>query len=24
VKCPYDNIRWIPPEGGEGPRYKAM
>jgi electron-transferring-flavoprotein dehydrogenase len=24
VKCPYDNIRWLPPEGGEGPRYKAM
>jgi electron-transferring-flavoprotein dehydrogenase len=24
VKCPYDNIRWLPPEGGEGPRYKNM
>jgi electron-transferring-flavoprotein dehydrogenase len=24
VKCPYENIRWVPPEGGEGPRYKAM
>ena len=24
VKCPYANIRWLPPEGGEGPRYKAM
>ncbi len=24
VKCPYGNIRWLPPEGGEGPRYKAM
>ena len=24
VKCPYDNIEWTPPEGGEGPRYKKM
>ena len=24
VKCPYMNIRWVPPEGGEGPRYKQM
>jgi electron-transferring-flavoprotein dehydrogenase len=24
VKCPYSNIRWVPPEGGEGPRFKQM
>ncbi len=24
VKCPEDVIRWVPPEGGEGPRYKQM
>ncbi len=24
VKCPTGNIRWVPPEGGEGPRYKQM
>jgi len=24
VKCPLDNIRWLPPEGGEGPRFKQM
>lgn len=24
VKCPYANIRWVPPEGGEGPRFKLM
>ena len=24
VKCPYQNIEWGPPEGGEGPRYKNM
>ena len=24
VKCPYDNIRWVPPEGGEGPHYRQM
>jgi electron-transferring-flavoprotein dehydrogenase len=24
VKCPYENIRWLPPEGGEGPRFKQM
>jgi electron-transferring-flavoprotein dehydrogenase len=24
VKCPYANIRWVPPEGGEGPRFKGM
>jgi electron-transferring-flavoprotein dehydrogenase len=24
VKCPYVNIRWQPPEGGEGPRFKQM
>jgi electron-transferring-flavoprotein dehydrogenase len=24
VKCPYANIRWLPPEGGEGPRFKYM
>jgi electron-transferring-flavoprotein dehydrogenase len=24
VKCPEDNIRWLPPEGGEGPRFKLM
>ena len=23
-KCPYDNIRWTVPEGGEGPRYSTM
>jgi electron-transferring-flavoprotein dehydrogenase len=22
VKCPLENIRWLPPEGGEGPRFK--
>ncbi len=24
VKCPLDNIRWLPPEGGEGPRFARM
>lgn len=24
VKCPADNIRWVPPEGGEGPRYRLL
>jgi electron-transferring-flavoprotein dehydrogenase len=24
VKCPYQTIRWQPPEGGEGPHYKQM
>jgi electron-transferring-flavoprotein dehydrogenase len=24
VKCPLENIRWLPPEGGEGPRFKQM
>ncbi len=24
VKCPLGNIRWLPPEGGEGPRFKLM
>ncbi len=24
VKCPYANITWLPPEGGEGPRFKLM
>ena len=24
VKCPFQNITWTPPEGGEGPRYKMM
>ena len=24
VKCPFQNILWTPPEGGEGPRYKMM
>jgi electron-transferring-flavoprotein dehydrogenase len=24
VKCPHDNIRWVPPEGGEGPHFKQM
>ena len=24
VKCPFQNILWTPPEGGEGPRYKSM
>ena len=24
VKCPADNIRWVPPEGGEGPRYRQL
>jgi electron-transferring-flavoprotein dehydrogenase len=24
VKCPSENIRWLPPEGGEGPRFKQM
>jgi electron-transferring-flavoprotein dehydrogenase len=24
VKCPLQNIRWLPPEGGEGPRFKQM
>ena len=23
-KCPFDNIRWVAPEGGGGPRYKRM
>ncbi len=24
VKCPLENIRWQPPEGGEGPRFNQM
>ncbi|MFZ5802376.1 MAG: electron-transfer flavoprotein:ubiquinone oxidoreductase [Candidatus Omnitrophota bacterium] len=24
IKCPYGNILWTPPEGGEGPRFKGM
>ncbi len=24
VKCPLQNIQWMPPEGGEGPRFKQM
>jgi electron-transferring-flavoprotein dehydrogenase len=24
VKCPAQNISWLPPEGGEGPRFKQM
>ncbi|MBF0485796.1 MAG: 4Fe-4S dicluster domain-containing protein [Candidatus Omnitrophica bacterium] len=24
VKCPFQNIVWTPPEGGEGPKYKMM
>jgi electron-transferring-flavoprotein dehydrogenase len=24
VKCPAMNISWVPPEGGEGPRYKQL
>jgi electron-transferring-flavoprotein dehydrogenase len=24
VKCPTENIQWLPPEGGEGPRFKQM
>ena len=24
VKCPFENIVWSPPEGGEGPRFKQM
>ena len=24
VKCPLGNIRWLPPEGGEGPRFSQM
>jgi electron-transferring-flavoprotein dehydrogenase len=24
VKCPEDVIQWLPPEGGEGPRYKQL
>ncbi len=24
IKCPLDNIRWTPPEGGQGPNYTAL
>jgi electron-transferring-flavoprotein dehydrogenase len=24
VKCPLENIRWLPPEGAQGPRFKQM
>jgi hypothetical protein len=24
VKCPEQNIVWEAPEGGQGPRYRAM
>lgn len=24
IKCPLDNIRWTPPEGGQGPNYNAL
>lgn len=24
IKCPLDNIRWTPPEGGQGPNYQTL
>ena len=24
IKDPYQNINWIPPEGGDGPNYSGM
>ncbi len=24
IKCPLDNIRWTPPEGGQGPKYTIL
>ncbi len=24
IKCPLDNIRWTPPEGGQGPNYQVL
>jgi electron-transferring-flavoprotein dehydrogenase len=24
IKCPYNNIRWTPPEGGQGPNYTLL
>jgi len=24
IKCPLDNIRWTPPEGGQGPNYNRL
>lgn len=24
IKCPLDNIRWTPPEGGDGPNYTVL
>jgi electron-transferring-flavoprotein dehydrogenase len=24
IKCPADNIRWTPPEGGDGPNYELL
>jgi electron-transferring-flavoprotein dehydrogenase len=24
IKCPLDNIRWTPPEGGQGPQYTVL
>jgi len=24
IKCPLDNIRWTPPEGGQGPKYTVL
>lgn len=24
IKCPLDNIRWTPPEGGQGPNYTVL
>lgn len=24
IKCPLDNIRWTPPEGGQGPQYTIL
>ncbi len=24
IKCPYNNIRWTPPEGGGGPKYSLV
>ena len=24
IKDPFENVRWVPPEGGDGPKYQAM
>lgn len=24
IKDPYENVRWVPPEGGDGPKYQSM